>query len=216
MAPGVTARPPTLDDDPRREQRLFWVRPYPIYNEPIIQAAIGATLVNVCIPVMVLWLATRRRFWSVRLLLALPVAVGVIIAGSSTLISLIPDYLQPSPTSWWDLVLRVAWLFLSGLPVVAYTVALALAIVHRQWKKISVLIAGAVLAAVLILTLMLCAVSHWKPAIEHFNWSGSHEALFWGAYVAGLVMLTARAARAAGRFVLSLVRISRRGRFKLT
>jgi outer membrane protein assembly factor BamB len=209
--PGVTARTPTLDDDPRRERRLPWVRPNPIYNDPLIPVAIGATLVNVCVPVMVLWLATRRRFWSMWLLLALPVVVGVSMAGSSTLISLVPNDLQPSPTSWWHFVVLVAWLSMSGLPVVAYTVAFALALVHRQWKKIGVLVAGAVLPAVLILTLSLWAVSQAKPAIEHYNWSGSHQAFFWGAYVAGLLMLVARAARTAGRFVLSLAHARRRG-----
>ena len=214
--PGVTARPPLLDDDPRREQRLFWVRPNPIYNDPFIQVPIGATLVNVCIPLMVLRFATRRRFWSVRLLLALPMVVAVIMAGSSTLISLAPDDLLPSPTSWQAFVFGMALLSVSGLPIVAYTAALVLALVHRRWKKIGVLVAGAVLAAVLILTLMLLAVSHWKPAIEHFNWSGSHEAFFWGAYVAGLLMLVARALRSALRLVLSLARTFRRQRFKLT
>ena len=171
-----------------------------------IQAAMGATLVNVCIPVMLLWLATRRRFWSMRLLLALPVVVAVIMAGSSALISLFPDILQPSPTPWRGLVFSMALLSMSGLPVVAYTVAFVLALVHRRWKKIGVLVAGAVLVAVLILTLTLWAVSHAKPAIEHYNWSGWHQALIWGAYVAGVLMLAARAARAAGRFVLSLAR----------
>jgi hypothetical protein len=216
VMPGVTARPPTLEDDPRREQRLFWVRPSPIYNDPLIRAAIGATFVNICVPVMVLWLATRRRFWSMRLVLALPVVVAVSMAGSSTLISLFPDELQPSATPWSDLLRRVDWFSVSGLPIVAYTVALVLALIHRQWKKLGVLVAGAGLAAVLILTLMLLAVSHWKPAIEHYNWSGWHEAFFWGAYVAGLLMLLARAARTALRFVLSLAPISRRGRLKPT
>ena len=32
VARGVTARPPTFDDDPRRERRLPWVRPDPIYK----------------------------------------------------------------------------------------------------------------------------------------------------------------------------------------
>jgi hypothetical protein len=59
---GITARPPELDEDPRRERRLPWIRANPIYNDPLIQMATGATLINVCIPLMVLWLATRRRF----------------------------------------------------------------------------------------------------------------------------------------------------------
>ena len=215
LTPGVTARPPLLDDDPRRERRLPWVLPNRIYSERLIQGAIVAPLVNVCIPVMVLWLATRRRFWSTRLLFALPVVVAVSMAGSSTLISLFRDELQP-PTPWWGFVYLVAWLSMGGLPVVAYTVALVLALVRRQWKKIRVLVAGAVLAAVLILTLSRWAVSHGKPAIEHYNWSGSYQALFWGAYVVGLLMLVARAVRAVGRFVLALARVSRRGRIKVT
>ncbi len=216
VAPGVTARPPTLDDDPRRERRLPWVRPSPIYEDPLIQAAMGATMVNVCIPVMLLWLATRRRFWSMRLLIALPVVVAVSMAGSSTLISLFPDISATVANTLVGFCPAVALLSMSGVPVVAYTVALVLAVVHRRWKKIGVLVAGAVLAAVLILTLTLWAVSHVKPAIEHYNWSGWHQALIWGAYVAGVLMLAARAARAAGRFVWSLARMRRRGRFKLT
>ncbi len=215
VAPGVTARPPALDDDPRRQRRLFWVRPTPIYEDRPIQAAMGATVVNVCIPVMLLWLATRRRFWSVRLLIALPAVVAVSLAGSSTLISLFPDYLQPSPAPSWGFVLSMALLSMTGLPVVAYTVAFVLALVHRRWKKIGVLVAGAVLPAVLMLTLSLSAAFHAAPAIEHCNWSGWHEAFIWGAYVAGLVLLMARPARAAGRLVLSLARTLRRGRFQL-
>jgi outer membrane protein assembly factor BamB len=208
-APGVTARPPTLDDDPRREGRID-------INGPPIQVVIGATLVNVCIPIMLLWLATRRRFWSVRLLIALPVVVAVSMAGSSTLISLFPVDPQPSPTPWWGLVLRMAWLSMLGLPIVAYTAAFVLALVHRRWKRIGALVAGAVLAAVLNLMLWRWGVSHAKPAIEHYNWPGWQWTLFGGANVVGLLMLVARAARAAGRFVWSLARISRRGRFELT
>ncbi len=178
LAPGVTARPPVLDDDPRRERRLPWVLPNRIYNEPFIQAAIVAPLVNVCIPVMVLWFATRRRFWSMRLLIALPVVVGVSMAGSSMVISLFLDELEPSRTPWWGSVYIVAWFSIGGLPIVAFTVVLVLALVRRQWKKVGVLVAGVLLAAVLILTLSLWAVRHWETAIDHYNWSGSHWCSF--------------------------------------
>jgi uncharacterized membrane protein YecN with MAPEG domain len=77
------------------------------------------------------------------------------------------------------------------------------------------LAAGAVLGAALILALSLWAVRYQKPAIEHYNWSGWYQAFFWGAYIAGLVMLLARTARAAGRFVLSPFRTRRRGRSQL-
>ena len=214
-ARGVTARPPVLDNDPRREQRIIWIRPNALYNDPLIQMLLGATLVNVCFPVMVLWLATRRRFWSMRLLLALPVVVALSMTGSSTLISFMPDYLKPSPEPWSGLVLHMVLLSMSGVPVVMYTVALALALVHRRWKKTAVLVAGAVLGAALILALSLWGVRQAKPAIEHYNWSGWQQAFFWGAYIAGLMMLFARAAWAVGRLVLSPFRTRRRRRLQL-
>jgi hypothetical protein len=151
----------------------------------------------------------------VGLLLALPVVVAVSMAGSSALISFFPDDLQPSPTSWRESVVRVAWLSMSGVPVVAYALASALALVQRKWKKIGVLIASAVLGAALILTLSLWAVTKAKPAIEHYNWSGSYQSLFWGAYAAGLLMLVARAARSVLRLFLWPARARRRGRFQL-
>jgi hypothetical protein len=44
-----------------------------------------------------------------------------------------------------------------------------------------------------------------KPLIEHYDWSGWHQAGYLGAYAVGALVLLARPARAVGRFVSRLV-----------
>ena len=45
-----------------------------------------------------------------------------------------------------------------------------------------------------------------KPSVEHYDWSGWHQAGYLGAYAVGVLVLLARPARAVGRFLLRLVR----------
>ena len=61
-APGMPAKPAALRDDPRRERPLPWVGPVEPFANPLVQVAMAATLINVCLPLAILWLATRRRF----------------------------------------------------------------------------------------------------------------------------------------------------------
>jgi hypothetical protein len=240
VAPGVTSRPPTLDVDPRRERRLPWFRPVEPYADPSVQVALAATLINICIPLAILWLATRRRFWSVRLLLALPAVVAILLTGDSALISLnlaspeltetrglgksfgvilllmgdlaiavyatafvlslvrvrwlkwllalpivvailvtgymaliapilpILDRPQSTVPRWWDVFVDVAALSLTGLPIVALAAVFGSALVRRRWRKIGRLVAGSLLTAVLIGTLVPGLGSLMKPLIEHF------------------------------------------------
>ena len=86
---GLAARPSAFRDDPRWQRPLPWVGPIEPYANPLVQLVMVATLMNVCIPLAILWLATRRRFWSVRLLLALPAMVAFVLTGYSTAISLL-------------------------------------------------------------------------------------------------------------------------------
>ena len=97
----------------------------------------AATLINVCIPVAILWLATRRRFWSVRLLLALPVVVAILLSGYSTLSSLILDRPQMTVPRWWDVFLVAVLLVMGGVPIVAYATAFVLSLVRVRWLKLA-------------------------------------------------------------------------------
>ena len=266
-AQGVPAKPAALRDDPRWERPLPWVRPAEPYADPLVQMALGATLVNVCIPVGILWLATRRRFWSMRLLLALPVVAAVLLTGYSTLSSLVLDRDQttvpswwgkfvgavllvmcgvpvvayatafvlslvrvrwlklllalpvvaailvagssvldtltpktPQPASWWSTPLDIAVLSMSGLPIVACAVAFVLSVVRRRWRRMGILVGGSLLAAVLIGAMSVLSDRPMKSAIEHYDWSGWHQVIFWGVFAIGVLLLLARPARVVAQF----------------
>jgi hypothetical protein len=200
-ARGMPAKPVALRDDPRWERPLPWVGPVEPYANPLVQVAMAATLINVCLPLAILWLATRRRFWSVRLLLALPVVVAILLTGYSALIALIPDNPQPTEPPWWGIPLGVAMVSMSGLPIVVYVAVLGSALVRGRWRRLVFLVSGAVLAAVVIGAILLRSDMFRMPAIEHYNWSGWHQVLLWGVYAVGVLVLLARPARGVARFV---------------
>jgi outer membrane protein assembly factor BamB/predicted Ser/Thr protein kinase len=274
-AQGVPARPALPGDDPRWQRPLPWVGPVEPYEHPLVLLALGATMTNLCIPAAILWLATRKRFWSMRLLLALPVVVAIILTGyqamsslmldrpqltvppglgalfgvivipmvgipivayttafvlslvrvrwlkwllalpvvaailvaiSSALSFLMPESRQPAGSPSRSVLVEIIMLSMSGLPIVVYAAVLGSALVRRAWPKAARVVARALLAAILIGAITLLLDMLLKPRIEHYDWSGWHQAGYLGAYAAGALVLVARPARAAGRFVLRLVR----------
>ena len=55
-------------------------------------------------------------------------------------------------------------------------------------------IAAAFLAATLIGATMLWDDMPWKPLIEHYDWSGWHQAGYLGTYAVGVLQILARPA----------------------
>ena len=147
-AQGEPATAASIRDDPRWERPLPWVRPVEPYADPLVQVATAAMLINVCVPVAILWLATRRRFWSVRLLLALPVLVAILLTGYSALSSPVLNRPQTAVPAWWSVLLAVVLLPMVGIPIVAYATALVLSLVRVRWLKL--LLALPVVAAILV------------------------------------------------------------------
>jgi hypothetical protein len=92
-------------------------------------------------------------------------------------------------------------LSISGLPIVVYTAALGSALVGRRWWRMGLLVAGTLLAALLIGAIMLLSDRLAKPLIEHYNWSGWHQVVYLGACAVGVLALQARLARGAVRLV---------------
>ena len=92
-------------------------------------------------------------------------------------------------------------LSMRGLPIVAYSAVLVLSLVRRRWRKAGLFIAGALLAAMLIGAITLLSDMRQKPLIEHYSWSGWHQAVYLGAYAVGAIVLLARPARGVARFV---------------
>jgi hypothetical protein len=214
-ARGTPAKPSPPHDDPRWQRPLPWVGMVEPYAEPLVQLAMGATLVNVCIPLAILWLATRRRFWSVQLLLALPAVVAILLVGFSAVNSLDPDRRRPTEQPLWLVLVAITMFSMIGLPIVVYTIAFGSALVRRRWRKLGLLVATASLAAILIAAVMLRSDMRAKPLIEHYDWSGWHQAGYRGAYVAGALMLLARPARGLWRILRSLLRRHSAGRISV-
>ena len=138
--------------------------------------------------------------------LALPVVAAILVAGSSALDALIPAGLRPAEPPWWEIPLAVTLLSMGGLPIVAYAAVLVLSLVRRRWRKAGLFIAGALLAATLIGAITLLSDLLQKPLIEHYSWSGWHQAVYLGAYAVGAIVLLARPARAVVGFVWRLAR----------
>ena len=147
-AQGLAARPAASRDDPRWERPLPWVGTVEPYADPLVQVTVAATLINVCIPVAIVWLATRRRFWSVRLLLALPVVAAILLTGYSTLSSFILDRPQMTVPRGSGVFLGFVLLSMVGVLIVAYATAFVLSLVRLRWLKW--LLALPVVAAILV------------------------------------------------------------------
>jgi hypothetical protein len=165
--------------------------------------AIGGLPIVACSTAYVLALVRVR--W-LKWLLALPVVAGILVAGCSVLIAVIPEGPQPASSSWWSTPLDIAALSLSGLPIVAYASALGSALVRRRWRRTGILVAGALLAAILIVAMFLSYERIMMQVIAHYNSSGWHQVILWGAYAIGVLLLLARPGRAVARFVWRLFR----------
>jgi hypothetical protein len=72
-----------------------------------------------------------------------------------------------------------------------------------------ILVAGGILAAILIGAIMLRSDTLAKPLIEHYNWSGWHQAIYLGVYAVGALALLARLRRGVGPLVSRLTRRAR-------
>jgi hypothetical protein len=99
---------------------------------------------NIVVPLAILRLAARRHRRSLRLLLAVPIALAVPLAmfrfwsGSS-----------PVPATGVA-VANFAWSSLRGLPVLAYLSFAALTLVRRRWRGFAGLIALTVITSVVL------------------------------------------------------------------
>ena len=80
-------------------------------------AVSGLALVNAVLPIGLLWLAARRRPWTLRLLMALPIAAAVPLWVFQTVEPMIPVQIGSTPVS-----ARVVFVLgtVAGLPIVLY------------------------------------------------------------------------------------------------
>ena len=93
----------------------------------------GLATINVVVPLLILRLATRRRVWGVRLLLALPAVVAIPMAVFLTLLSVTPSMAGASAR---QAIAGFGLATLGGLPVVVYVVLIGSSLLHRRWWRL--------------------------------------------------------------------------------
>ena len=168
VPPGPTA------DDPR------WARPLP-WAAPILRnigltgflAATGLALVNVLLPIALLRLAARRRPWTVRLLMAVPLAAAVPLMVFRARETLLPEEIGTLPLSARSVLrpghaggLARSWSARSSPSASLVT------------SGVGVHLVAAVLAAAVTIVVSALIGAAWlwldrrsMPAIEHYDWS---------------------------------------------
>jgi hypothetical protein len=190
--PAGSKVPPGLArEDPR------WMRPLPWTSwlggalGPLGLAAVTAlAVVNIAIPLLILRLAARRRRWSVRTLMALPVAAAVPLAVYLAVEPRLPerpDALIPSPSLLFLLGT------LAGAPMLAYMALLGAGTMHRRWRTVAALLGLALFASATIAAVWLWLDARTMPALDHYSCSGWYLVVVPGIQATGVLVLFASA-----------------------
>jgi hypothetical protein len=199
---GSRVKPGLARDDPRWARLLPWTSGIAgSIGPPALLALGGLVLVNVVVPLAILHRTARRRPWSLRLLMALPVAVAVPLTALLTPEPLIPARLDPWPSSA-KLLFTLGTVV--GLPVVVFVALIGGSVIHKRRVRFAVLVGLIALASVAVGTLWLWADMQVMPTIERYDWTGWYRVAMPGAYVVGLVLLIGWALRGAARFTIRL------------
>jgi hypothetical protein len=185
--PRGTPVPPGFPrEDPRWTRLLPWTEPI-VYRVGLKGFAIlaGLALVNVMVPLGILRLATRRRVWSVRTLMALPVAAAVPLSVFQTFEPLIPAQIGTTPVS-----ARIVFVLatLAGIPIVICTAQAIWNLVRGRWTFLAGMAGLTIVASAAIAAAWIWSDSRTMPAIEHYGRSGWPLVLLLGAYAVGALL----------------------------
>jgi tRNA A-37 threonylcarbamoyl transferase component Bud32 len=193
--------PPGLDrNDPRWARPLPWSRPVAGLLPPqfFLLALGGLALINVVVPLWILKLATWRRVWSVRMLLALPVVVAIPMTAFLTFVSATSSMAGASAA---QAIAGFAWATLGGLPIVCYGALVVSGLIRRDRRRLAKLAVLSVLATAVVAGFWFLVDGLTKPTIEYYAWSDWHAVIVPGLYLAGVLAMIAWAVRGARQFV---------------
>ena len=186
-------------DDPRWARPLPWSTAEPRPDPPwLFLGLAGLALINVVVPLLILRLATRRRVWSVRMLLALPAVVAIPMAVFLAFVSVTPSMAGASAR---QAIAGFGLATLGGLPIVVYVALIGSSLLRRRWRRLVKLAVLSVLATAVAGGFGCGSDRQRMPAIEHYTWSGWHAVIVPGLYLAGVLAMIAWAVRGAWRFV---------------
>jgi len=232
QARGTLAKAHLARDDPRWERSLPWADLSSERIPYLFLSMGGLALVNLIIPLVILRLATRKRIWGVRLLLALPVVVAIPAAayrwwpgfaagsldGASAVVRLW-DVDQQTLTTGFKLLDEIrqtfGWFFpitifslitLAGIPFAVFAIVVGSSLAHRSWKRLLWLFGLTALSSAVVVACWLWWDMRGMMAIEHYTWSGWYTIALLGAYTVGVLAVIAWTARGLFRFVRRLGR----------
>ncbi len=190
LPPSGASPPPGLArDDPRWTRGLPWTNLMtPHTARTSLLAVTGLALLNVFVPLSLLWLAARRRPWSLRVSMALPVAVAVPLTAFQAVEPLLPIPPPSAPLPSGSLAL-FALGSAAGVPLIAYVILLAMTLLRRRWRNLLFLTAFTLLASFTTAAIWLWLDMRTMPAIERDSRSGWDLALLPGACAIGVLML---------------------------
>ena len=195
----LSLQPGLARNDPR------WTRPLPWLGwlkGPIgpwgFLAAGGLACFNVVLPLLIVRLAAGRRRFSVRALMALPVAAVIPIMLYLVLEPVLPVGSSPLLASQMRLFTVGT---LAGLPIVLYAGFVVWGLARWRWRFLAVLAAVTMLTSLIMAGVWLWFDMKSMPSIEHYGRTGWYLVLLPGAYAAGLFVLIGWAMRMVLRLI---------------
>ena len=185
---GRVAKAGIAGDDPRWQRPLPWVTALTGAFGPWgLLTAMGLAGVSVFVPVSIVRLARgRRRTYTIRALMSVPVAAAVPLLVYLTVVPRLP-HLSASPLLATDGRMFVTG-SLAGVPMLACVMWIGVSVVRRRWSGL-VGMAGLVVIATILVAGGWMWVDRKAMAVnmEHYTWNGWGVVVMAGLYVAALV-----------------------------
>jgi hypothetical protein len=202
LPPSGAEPPPGLArDDPRWTRGLPWTNLMtPQTARTGLLAVLGLALLNVFVPLSLLWLAARRRRWSLRVLMALPVAAAVPLTAFQAVEPVLPIPSPSAPLPSSPLAL-FALGSAAGVPLVADVIVVAVTLLRRRWRALIFLTGFTFLASFTMAAIWLWFDMRAMPAIEHYSCSGWDLALLPGACILSALIMIIWPIRQTSRWI---------------
>jgi hypothetical protein len=196
---GMRVLPGLAHHDPRWTRPLPWARWLDGRTGALSAGSLaGLALVNLVVPLWILRLAGRRRMWSVRVLMALPIATAVplsVFLAVQPYLPVLPDPMPQSPKVLFALGTA------AGVPILVYAAILLKACFRRAFTRVGVILALTLGASILIGAPWLWIDLRHKPALDGYGWSGWYIILGLGSYAVGTLAAVAWAWSGPARWV---------------
>ena len=192
---GTPVQPGLAKNDPRWTRALPWTTWLAgILDLKGFLFVIALALLNVAVPLAVLRLAARRRPWTVRLLMALPVAAAIPLMALLAIEPILAARADPWVAS---AKLEFALGSIAGIPIVVIAALACRSVLCGRIKALARLIAFTMLTSFIIGAVWLWFDMKSMPAIERYGRTGWYLVLWPGAYTAGLLLSVGWVARSA-------------------